>query len=305
MSELIALLDIGSNAARFVLVRIQPGKAFRVLRKDRFQTRLGAGRPGVLSRAAMRETIRSAKQFLADVQQTQKIQRVLAIATSAVRDAQNQAVFVESFGRATGVTLEVLSGEEEARLGARTALHELAPQSGVVFDLGGGSLQLSHIRRGKIVNTDSLPLGVVRMTTQFLRHDPPRTTELRALRHKIRSALTARISPAPPEAVLIGMGGSIRALTNMWLAARRRVRIPAHGVSIPRSEVVSFLERVVGCGPQERDIPGLEPDRIDVIGAGLVIIEEILLAGQYPSVRAFGNGGVRHGILLRETFGDG
>ena len=214
MSELLALLDIGSNAARFVVVRIYPGQGYRVLRKDRFQTRLGAGRPGVLSRSAMRETIGAAQQFLTDVRATectrpraQRVSRVLAIATSAVRDAANQAKFFAAFEQATGVRIEVLSGEEEARLGAQTAVRDLAPQHGMIFDLGGGSLQLSRIQRGKIVQTSSLPLGVVRMTTQCVRHDPPLPRELHTLRQTVRDQIAPLIPQAQTGDMLIGMGG--------------------------------------------------------------------------------------------------
>ena len=79
--------------------------------------------------------------------------------------------------------------------------------------------------------------------------------------------------------------------------------MPPRGISIQRSELVSLVERLVSRPTQQRTLPGLELDRADVIGTGLIIIEELLLVGAYSSLIAFGNGGVRHGIFLRETFG--
>src|SRR5215475_5019423 len=143
MSELVALLDLGSNAARFLVARINQGVGYRVLYKERVQTRLGGGRDGELPVDAVDRTLTSVSRFLERVTNGTR-PRVLAVATAAIRDASNR----------------------DRLLGAL--------RDGVVADLGGGSLQLTRVRAGRIVAASSLPLGAVRLTRRFLRRDPPR-----------------------------------------------------------------------------------------------------------------------------------
>src|SRR5262245_9242263 len=114
MSERVAVLDLGSNAVRFVLARVTPGVEFRVIREARVQTRLGGGRRGRLSREAVDETLEAVRDFLADVRDDGAL-RVLAVATAAVRDASNADRLLRAVRREAGVDVRVLSGPEEAR----------------------------------------------------------------------------------------------------------------------------------------------------------------------------------------------
>src|SRR5215467_355815 len=121
MSELLALLDLGSNATRFFLARVTPGVGFRILRDERVQTRLGGGRPGTLPRDAIDLTLRAVHRFLGGVTgggNGNGRPRVLAVATAAVRDADNRDRLLEALRRREGIDVRVLSGQEEGRLGA-------------------------------------------------------------------------------------------------------------------------------------------------------------------------------------------
>jgi exopolyphosphatase / guanosine-5'-triphosphate,3'-diphosphate pyrophosphatase len=160
MAELVALLDFGSNAARFLLTSIRPGTGFRILSEERVQTRLGGGRPGHLARAAVEDTLRAAHRFLSRVRNGNgHAPRVIAVATSAVRDADNRKLLLDVLERREGVSVRVLSGREEARLGAHAALAGRRVDEGAIADLGGGSLQLTRVRRGRAAVFASLPLG--------------------------------------------------------------------------------------------------------------------------------------------------
>ena len=121
MAERLAVLDLGSNAVRLVLASVTPGVEFRVLRQERVQTRLAANRRGLLPRRAVDETIRAVRAFLGEVRNG-KPTRVMAIATAAVRDAPNADKLLGPLERETGVEVRVLSGTEEARLGAAAVL---------------------------------------------------------------------------------------------------------------------------------------------------------------------------------------
>jgi exopolyphosphatase/guanosine-5'-triphosphate,3'-diphosphate pyrophosphatase len=208
MSELVALIDLGSNAARFLLTRINEGVGFRILKEQRVQTRLGSGEPGRLPQAAVDSTLHAVHRFLGAVNNGLR-PRVVAVATAAVRDAVNRKRLLDPLRRREGVTVRVLSSRQEARLGALAALSAHRIREGAVADLGGGSLQVSRVHAGRLIAFTSLPLGAVRLTRRFLHHDPPTGRELRALRGEIRDHVLDALPPAAPGAELIGLGGTV------------------------------------------------------------------------------------------------
>jgi exopolyphosphatase/guanosine-5'-triphosphate,3'-diphosphate pyrophosphatase len=302
MTDLIAVVDLGSNAARFTLARIVPGREFRVLREERVQTRLGAGRGRALPRDAIAATVRATRRFLRSVTRGQS-PRVLAIATAAVRDAGNDAVRLRSaLRRKAGVELEILSGEDEARLGATAAMASLPVRDGIVLDLGGGSAQLTRVRRGGIEPMTSVPLGAVRLTRGHFRHDPPSPAEVRAVRREVRAHLGGVLERLGGHERLVAQGGTIRTLARMHLKAAPRRRSPIHGLRLRRADV-SALRATLEALPLRgrRRLPGLKAERADIILAGAVVVEEIMLAGGYAALTVCERG-VRHGLLLRETF---
>ncbi len=304
-SRPLALLELGSNAARFVLAHITPGVGFRVLDEERVQTRLGGGAPGVLPREAVERTVQAVHRFLRRVRNGQD-PRVVAVATSAVRDAASRDRVVGAIRRREGVEVRVLSARQEARLGAVAALRSLPLRRGLIVDLGGASVQLTRIREGRIVSTASLPLGAVRMTCRFLRHDPPTAGELRALRGEVRRALGATLPSANPGEEMVGLGGTVRALAALHLrtggSPRRKSR---HGLRLRQSDITAIRERLEPL-PQRRRlaIRGLKGERSDIILAGAIAIEEAMILGGYLTLVVCTRG-VRDGLLLREAFGTG
>jgi exopolyphosphatase/guanosine-5'-triphosphate,3'-diphosphate pyrophosphatase len=299
--ELLALLDLGSNAARFLLARVSPGVGFRILEEERVQTRLGAGPPGVLPRAAVDQTLRAVHRFLARVPGPVR-PRVLAVATSAVRDAVNREHLLGPLRRDEGIEVRILSGQEEARLGAVAALHSLSVSHGVVADLGGGSLQLSRVRDRRIVSSTSLPLGVVRSSQRYLRHDPPTAKELRGFRETIATQLFPALPPGRRGEELVGLGGSVRTLARMHLTAKGHPDRSRHGLRLRQSDVTALRERLEALSIAERRrIAGLKDERADIILAGAMVIETTLLLGGYLTLVVCTHG-VRDGLLLRETF---
>jgi len=302
MSEVIAFLDLGSNAARFLLARVTPGVGFRVLQEERVQTRLGGGRPRTLPRDAVDETLEAVHRFLRRVRNGNgQGPRVLAVATSAVRDAVNRERLLGPLRRDEGVEVQILSGSQEARLGALAALRSLPFKDGVVADLGGGSLQLTRVRGGRIVSTASLPLGAVRTTRAFLRHDPAAPRELRALRREIRDQLLGALPPAQRGEEVVGLGGTVRTLARIHLVAHGHPGRSRHGLRLLQSDVTAIRERLEALPERKRRrIPGLKRERADVVLAGAIVIEEVMILGGYLTLIVCTHG-VRDGLLLRET----
>lgn len=300
MAERLAVLDLGSNAVRLVLARVTPGVEFRVLHQERVQTRLAANRRGLLPRRAVDETIRAVKDFLGEMRNG-KPTRVMAIATAAVRDAPNADCLLGPLERETGVEVRVLSGTEEARLGAAAVLWRRQIERGAIVDLGGGSLQVTRVRGGRVVRVASVPLGVVRTTLRFLKHDPARASEIVALRRETRDRLLGVLPRAEAGDPLIGLGGSLRALGRIFLRSAGRDG-SLGGLRMRRRDVTALRERLEPLTVrQRRRVRGLKAERADVILAGAVVIEELMTLGGYE-VLTVSNEGVRHGLLIRETF---
>ncbi len=170
-----AAIDIGSNSVRLKISRLHAGR-LKEIHEDREVTRLGEGvfSGGLLSPESMSETVRVLRRFHRATQEC-ATDSVKVVATAALRDARNSRTFIEWVRSTTGWTIEIISGLEEARLihlGIVSA-GRLGAHSVLLLDLGGGSCELTLSRDGKIRDTVSLPLGAVRLTSEFLRHDPP------------------------------------------------------------------------------------------------------------------------------------
>jgi exopolyphosphatase/guanosine-5'-triphosphate,3'-diphosphate pyrophosphatase len=306
MAELVALLDFGSNAVRCVLAQVKR-TGFRVLHEERSQTRLGGGVPGTLPTAAVEASLRAVRRFLREVRldiedsDDEWPPRIIAVATAAVREAKNRNRLLAPLRREHGIEVRVLTASEEARLGAQAALDDLPKFDGVVADLGGGSLQLTAVRRGRMILTRSAPLGAVRMTRGFLRTDPPEPRELRALRSEIRDCLRAVLPPARRGDRMVGLGGTIRALARMHLAEHPKRRRHRQGLRLRQADVTELRQRMeVVSARKRRRLRGLNAERADTILAGSILVEETLIFGGYRSL-VISTRGVRDGLLLRET----
>lgn len=300
MSERLAVLDLGSNGIRLILARVTPGVEFRVLRQERVQTRLAGHPRGLLPRAGVARTLQAVRGFLAEVSRGNP-PRVLAVATAAVRDAPNADRLLEPLRREAGVDVRILSGSEEARLGAAAVLWRRPLDRGAIVDLGGGSLQIARVRGGKVARVGSVPLGAVRTTLRFLRHDPPRASEILALRRETRERLLGVLPRAEAGDALIGLGGSVRALGRVYQRSVGRRGSP-RALRLRRQEVAALRARLEPLTVrQRRRIRGLRAERADVILAGAVVIEELMTLGGYEVLTVCAEG-VRHGLLIQETF---
>ncbi len=225
-----AAIDIGSNSVRLKISRLQAGR-LKEVHEDREVTRLGEGvfSGGLLSPEAMSETVRVLRRFHRATQEC-GTDSVKVVATAALRDARNSRTFLEWVRSTTGWTIEIISGLEEARLIhlGLVSTGRLGAHSVLLVDLGGGSCELTLSREGQIRDTVSLPLGAVRLTGEFLKHDPPRKSELKRLAGFVAREITRiqdRIKSARVSAV-IATSGTAAALVGVasHLARPRKSR---------------------------------------------------------------------------------
>src|SRR6266550_1724429 len=171
----IAAIDIGTNSIHMIVVQVRPDLSFEVIDREKEMVRLGAG--GLDGRALTPEAMHAALQVLSKFRrlaESHKVDEVIAVATSATREAENGGEFLHTVTQQTGIRPRVISGTEEARLIHIAAVYGVSVQGdvAVVIDIGGGSVEVT---RGTGANLDlgrSFKLGVIRLTERFIKTDP-------------------------------------------------------------------------------------------------------------------------------------
>src|SRR5271165_2461981 len=206
-----AAVDIGSNSVRLKIARLTRHR-LREIHEDREVTRLGESvfRNGFLSPDAIANTVKVLRRFHRTVQNA-GVDSVRVVATSALRDARNSQAFLEWVRSSTGWRVEIISGLEEARLIhlGLVSSPRVDRLPTLMIDLGGGSCELTVSAKGQIRDTVSLPLGAVRLTDEFLRHEPTRKGELKRLRGFVArevNRIAARIASAKVKNVVATSG---------------------------------------------------------------------------------------------------
>jgi exopolyphosphatase/guanosine-5'-triphosphate,3'-diphosphate pyrophosphatase len=296
-----AAVDIGSNSVRLKIARLQRGR-LHALHEDRAVTRLGEGvfSSGFLTPESMAETVRVLRRFHRATQQI-ATDNVRVVATSALRDARNSQAFVEWVRSATGWKIEIVSGIEEARLihlglvsGPRL---DRAPT--LMVDLGGGSCELTVSQGGHIRDALSLPLGAVRLTNEFLRHDPARKGELKRMRAFVTryiGRIVTRMATAKVRNVIAtsGTAAALAAMAGHLRRGRGRQR-----TLVTRSEMRQ-IAKLLARSPvaERRKIEGIGPRRAEIIVAGATVYHELLERLRLNSFR-YSPLGLRDGVLAQ------
>lgn len=300
--ERVAAIDVGSNSIRQLIADVAPGGQISVVDELKAAPRLGAGltETGQLSAHAM-ERATEAITRMATLARQRGATRIVAVATSAVREASNAREFLDMVQRAAHLPVRVLDGQSEALLGYRSALahFDLGRGRTVVADIGGGSLEIVLCGAGLVDRVVSLPFGALRLTEQFLGDGSPRRA-VKALRKTVRVALRQHL-PARDwrSAVIVGSGGTFTNLAGMALARQGlRVHRTVHGTRVSRLDVEHILDALQGMTLAERlAVPGLNPGRADIIVAGLAVIAEVMARLEAPEVVVSAYG-IREGLLL-------
>jgi exopolyphosphatase/guanosine-5'-triphosphate,3'-diphosphate pyrophosphatase len=293
----LAAVDIGANSVRLKIARLRHSR-LEVVHEDREVTRLGESvfSGGTLLPDAMAHTIKVLRRFH---RATQKYgaEAVRAVATSALRDSRNAQAFVDWVRSATGWKLEIISGLEEGRLihlGVVSNIRLKATRM-LLIDLGGGSCELTLSQGEHIREISSLPLGAVRLTQEFLQHDPPRPGEIERLRGYISEEI-AHVAPRLASArvnTAIATSGTAAALAAYAQSKWRR----RGGVS--RAAALKMAEDLARRTVQQRALlPGIGPRRAEIIVAGAFVYSELMERLQLPTF-CYSPLGLRDGVLAQ------
>src|SRR3954468_141474 len=298
----LAAIDIGTNTIRLIVAEVQEDDTYRVLDEEREMVRLGEhlDRTGRLSDEAIERGL-SALGKMKAIADGFQITELRAIATSAVREAANGRTFTREVLRQHKVRIDVISGEEEAQLAFRSAARhfDIQGRSTAVVDIGGGSVEVILSAGMAIDQVYSLPLGAVRVTERFVRSDPLREKHWKQMRdgidHIIRGAFRQQAHRAE---IMIGSGGTFTALAHMSKWQREGRHGSVQGYVLTPAEIIHQLDRLREA-PLEtrRQMPGLSPDRADIILAGSSVISRLVrrLGSEQILVN---ERGIRDGLLL-------
>jgi len=279
----IATIDIGTNSIHMIVVQIRADFSFEVIDREKEMVRLGAG--GLDGRALTPEAMHAALQVLSKFRrlaESHRVDELIAVATSAVREAENGGEFLKSVTSHTGIRPRVISGTEEARLIHSAAVYGVSvPRDvAVVIDIGGGSVEVTRGAGAAIELGRSFKLGVIRLTERFVRTDPLEPRDERKLTRYIHAEINKylqQINRAGFDRV-IGTSGTILSLGAVVAASEGRApgaplrnrRVAAKQIRRVRKELVSLhLDKRLR-------VPGLEPRRADLAVAGAILLDELL-----------------------------
>ena len=271
----VAAVDLGTNSTRLLVADVEGDRLEEVTRRLTI-TRLGEGVDE--RRRLLPVPVARVRNCLAEYRRELEelgAERTLAIATSAVRDAENGEAFLGEIEWGYGFTTRLLTGEEEATMMIRGVTAGRPPLDDVlVVDIGGGSTELVLARDGAVASATSLDVGCVRITERFLGSDPPTPPELAAAGAYVRSLL-----PELDVSSAIGVAGTVTTMATLDLGDAEYDPARTHGHRVSLASVETQLERLAALTNAERlEVPGIEPGRAPVIVAGLVVLREVMTA---------------------------
>ena len=273
--ERVAVIDMGSNSFRLVVFQYEPDSWWSLADEIREPTRISAGMgdADVLQPEPMERALHSAAVFSSFLRAS-GVERVDAVATSAIRDAANRDELLAALHERTGLKVRVISGAEEARYGYLAIVNSLTLSEGFGIDLGGGSVQLMRIEDRRLEEAESVPLGSVRVSEAFLEGEKTSGKQVKKLRKHVGQTLAELEWWSGGESRhLAGIGGAIR---NLATAAQKSLDLPdvdVQGFVLTRERLEELIDLLASKPVAKRgSVPGIKPDRGDVILGGALVL---------------------------------
>ena len=299
-----AVIDVGTNSVKFHIGERHADDGWATIVDRAEVTRLGEGldETGTLAEAAVERTV-AAIAAMAEEARSNGVEAIAAVGTAGLRIAPNRAVLVDAARERAGVEVEVISGEEEARLAYLGVQSGLVLGSGslVVFDTGGGSSQFTFGRGEEIDERFSLNVGAARFTERFGLEGAVSDDTLSQVLDAVAADL-ARLDGHQAPDLLVGMGGAVTNLTAVQHALAEYDPTVVQGAVLDLAEVERQIELYrTRTADQRREIVGLQPKRAEVILAGACIVRTVMTKLERESLTV-SDRGLRHGLLL-ERFG--
>lgn len=308
----VAAIDVGSNSIHLMVGERNDG-GYHVLDDEKVVTRLGQGlEPGGELRQEKILEAAEAIHRLHSIALGYGVDEIRLIATAAMRDATNSQELIDLVASHDGVELEVIDIEREAGLAFRSAMRafDLSGQRVAVCDVGGASTELVLATDGVVDDIRSIPIGAVRLTDRFGKCEN-HEGEYQALRHGVRESFRETVDrPEFPPTMLIGIGGTFTSLGRMALAARLGLNVgealdrPVRGLEVLHDEVRHLIDELRRMDISQRaSVPGINPQRADIIVAGLEIVDRAMRRLAVNRLRVHDRG-IRDGLILEMLEGE-
>jgi exopolyphosphatase / guanosine-5'-triphosphate,3'-diphosphate pyrophosphatase len=294
MTKRVAAIDCGTNSLRLLIADVDvAGHQLSDVERRMEIVRLGQGvdATGMLAPEALERTLRALADYARDIRDA-GVSAVRMVATSATRDAGNAADFSSGVKRTLGIAPEVITGREEARLSFAGATAELAGAGDgalhpdppyLVVDIGGGSTEFvlggNEAAEGADPAAISVDIGCVRLTERYLHADPPTLGQIVAATAAIDRALddVATAIAVKDARTLVGLAGSVTTVTAIALGLPTYDSSRTHHARISAEAVAAVTEQLLGQTHEQRAAIGsLHPGRIDVIGAGALVLDRVM-----------------------------
>ena len=303
----IAAIDVGSNSVRMVVAETDPETRFRIIEDVRETTRLAGGlfRTGKLSTEAMDAAL-AALCRIREIAEHHHVDRLKAVGTSAVREARNAGKFLRTVERETGIRIDPIDAEYEARLAFSSVARafDLEGKRAVSIDLGGGSADVVVSDSGLIESLHTLPLGAVRLTDMFSDATNPGVYRFSAMSRYVGELIHETLGEPRGVDLFVGTGGTFTTLARIAIrrgaAGHGEGRFPfaVRGYEVPYSELRAILKWLRDLSHEERRrVPGLSDRRSEIIVAGLCVVERLMRHFGVEFVRVH-DGGIREGLLM-------
>jgi exopolyphosphatase / guanosine-5'-triphosphate,3'-diphosphate pyrophosphatase len=301
--QVLGVIDVGSNSGRIVVLRIGAQGHLEILAASRAPLRLAleVQRDSRITQETIERTAAALRDFRS-IAESSGATRTIAVATSAVRESRNGQELLDHIRSESGIDVEVIDGDIEARYAFRGAVHGLEASAGLVMDIGGGSVEVVRFEGKQETGTWTLPLGALRVSDRFLLSDPPTIQEIASLReHALEALQGAGLKPLQEDARLVGTGGTIRNLAKIDRQTRTYPIARLHGYVLTRKRAQDVADRVAARPrTRRRSIPGLSRYRADsIVGGSVVALAFMELVG---ASRVLVSGqGLREGIALEHV----
>jgi exopolyphosphatase/guanosine-5'-triphosphate,3'-diphosphate pyrophosphatase len=295
MAKITAVIDIGSNSVRMAVFKKTSRFGFYLLREEKSKVRISEGayeNGGNLQDFAIQRAVSALKEFLL-IAKSLKVRKILAVATSAVRDAPNRQDFLLYVRKELGINIKVIDGDKEAFFGGVAAANLLYEKNGVTIDIGGGSTELALIKNKEIKNTISLKLGTVRLKELYFDKN-----DISGARTHIKKEIS-RLDEEFKQNKVFGIGGTIRALSQVIMKHMDYPLDILHGFTYDIQEQYKFLKSLIKMSDEELLKTGVKPERLDVIRPGVLIFTELVDFLGAKQVITSGVG-VREGVFLSD-----
>lgn len=302
MNQKIAIIDLGSNSIRMLLMKVSDDGSYKMLDEVKDMVRLsqGMGAESTLKPVPIKRTMNTLNMFK-KLLQVHQPDLVIPIATAAVRNAANQTLFLEKVKSETGFDFRVASGEEEARYGYLGVINTMRVDDGVMIDIGGASTEVGWIEGRQLKAAVSFPFGAVTLTESFLGKETISPEKVKKVEHYVKKHLEELTWLKSLKGYpVIGLGGTIRTLAKM---NKHKIGYPLeslHNYQMRMDEVEEHYQQITRSTLEEiRQIPGINKDRSDIIAAGVAPLHALMKTLAADKLMISGNG-LREGVFYEQ-----